>query len=107
MSRLIVIQESELKEVIEGLMEGVLERFLSDLKNEKLITSQQKAKDLKGEANMQLNSNVLLTTKEAAKLLNISIPTITRWRKEEKIPFIQINGSIRYKSEDLKAMLNQ
>ena len=53
-----------------------------------------------------LNSNVVLTTSEAARVLNISIPTITRWKRDEKIPFIQINGSIRYKSEDLKAMLN-
>lgn len=53
-----------------------------------------------------LNSNVVLTTKEAARVLNISVPTITRWKRDEKIPFIQINGSIRYKSEDLKNMLN-
>lgn len=53
-----------------------------------------------------LNSNVVLTTSEAAQVLNVSGSTMARWKREEKIPFIQINGSIRYKSEDLKAMLN-
>lgn len=53
-----------------------------------------------------LNSNVVLTTSEAARVLNVSGSTMARWKREEKIPFIQINGSIRYKSEDLKAMLN-
>ena len=53
-----------------------------------------------------LNSKLVLTTSEASRVLNISSATIARWKREEKIPFVQINGSIRYKSEDLKAMLN-
>ena len=53
-----------------------------------------------------LASKAVLTTRQTAQVLNVSIPTINRWKKEDKIPFIQINGSIRYKSEDLKKMLN-
>lgn len=53
-----------------------------------------------------LNSKLVLTTSEAARVLNISSASIARWKKDGKIPFVQINGSIRYKSEDLKAMLN-
>ena len=53
-----------------------------------------------------LESKAVLTTRQTAQVLNVSISTINRWKKEDKIPFIQINGSIRYKSEDLKKMLN-
>lgn len=37
-----------------------------------------------------------ITAPELCRYLNISLPTLIRWRKKGKIPFLQIGGSIRY-----------
>lgn len=43
-----------------------------------------------------------ITTKELCELLNITEPTIIRWRNKGKIPFMRIGGSFRY---DIEAVL--
>lgn len=45
----------------------------------------------------------LFTTKEAAVILKLSKRTLEKWRldKNKKIPFVNIEGSIRYKKSDL------
>lgn len=46
-----------------------------------------------------------LTTKEVAKLFNVSISTINRMMDNRKIPFFKIGGSIRFSKEDIKQYL--
>lgn len=89
MSRLIVIQESELKELMEGLMGDVLERFLSNQKDE------------------QPKEEKLYNTQEACELLRCSKPTLHRWKKEGIIPHVRIGANIRYKESDINNLINQ
>jgi len=89
MSRLIVIQESELKELIEGLMGDVLERFLSNQKDE------------------QPKEEKLYNTQEACELLRCSKPTLHRWKKEGIIPHVRIGANIRYKESDINNLINK
>ena len=89
MSRLIVIQESELKELMEKLMEDVLERFLSNQKDE------------------QPKEEKLYNTQEACELLRCSKPTLHRWKKEGIIPHVRIGANIRYKESDINNLINK
>lgn len=89
MSRLIVIQESELKEFMEGLMEDVLERFLSTQKVE------------------QPKEEKLYNTQEACELLRCSKPTLHRWKQEGIIPHVRIGVNIRYRKSDLDKLINK
>lgn len=89
MSRLIVIQESELKELMEGLMGDVLERFLSNQKDE------------------QPKEEKLYNTQEACELLRCSKPTLHRWKKEGIIPHVRIGANIRYKESDINNLINK
>ena len=43
----------------------------------------------------------VLTKKEAAKYLKISISTLDRLMKEKKIPYSKINGRVLFLKEDL------
>jgi len=49
----------------------------------------------------------ILTSKEAAKYLNISQRKLSSLKKEEKIRFIQIGRAIRYSTRDLDDFLNE
>lgn len=40
--------------------------------------------------------NEIITQEELCKRLIISKPTVIRWRKKSKIPYIKIGDSIRY-----------
>ena len=45
--------------------------------------------------------NEILTKKEAAEFLRISIATINRLMKKRKIPFSKINGKVLFQRKDL------
>jgi excisionase family DNA binding protein len=45
---------------------------------------------------VQRNSEEPITTKELCKRMSITEQTVNTWRKEKKIPFLRINGVIRY-----------
>lgn len=49
----------------------------------------------------------LLTRKEAAKLLGVSLPTILDWTKKGKITGYRIASRIRYKRHELETSLSQ
>jgi len=49
----------------------------------------------------------LLTRKEAAKLLGVSLPTILDWTKTGKIIGYRISSRIRYKRSDLENSLSK
>ena len=40
-----------------------------------------------------------ITTKQLCKFLSITEPTVIRWRKKGKIPFMQIGSALRYDKE--------
>lgn len=70
----------DLPEMIKSLKEDVTK--LTD----KVDTLQQ----------VQRNNEEPITTKELCKRLSITEQTVNTWRKEKKIPFLRINGVIRY-----------
>jgi len=58
-------------------------------------------------ANKPQPETELLTRKEAAKLLGVSLPTILDWTKTGKITGYRIASRIRYKRHELEASLAQ
>jgi excisionase family DNA binding protein len=44
-----------------------------------------------------------ITTKQLCEFLRVTEPTIIRWRKKGKIPFMQIGSSVRF---DLSAVVS-
>lgn len=50
----------------------------------------------------------LLKPREVAELLNISLHTLSSWRRQTNphdLPWIEVGGSIRYRREDVQAWL--
>lgn len=46
-----------------------------------------------------------VTTKQLCEYLNITEPTVIRWRQKGKIPFFQIGSAVRYdKNEVMEAL---
>ena len=43
----------------------------------------------------------LLTIKEVAEFLKISIPTVRRLQQERRLPFIKVGGSVRFTKSDV------
>ncbi len=55
----------------------------------------------------QAVENQLLDTHQLCKLLNVSDVTLMKWRKANKIPFIQIYRKIMYNKNDVMEALKQ
>lgn len=51
----------------------------------------------------------LLTRKEAAEYLNITLNTLCRWMKKDtyEMPYVRIGKSIRYRKEDLISFVDR
>lgn len=50
----------------------------------------------------------LLTLKEAAETLRISVCTLRRWIKEGEVPFVKLTGTtIRIQSQALQAFISR
>ena len=48
----------------------------------------------------------LLTEKDVAKIIGLSLATVRRWRMTKKGPrFLRIGASVRYHADDVKAFL--
>lgn len=58
-------------------------------------------------ANKPKPETELLTRKEAAKILGVSLPTILDWTKTGKITGYRIASRIRYKRHELETSLSQ
>ena len=68
-------------------------------------------KDLMKEAIEEIQGNTtkketneeddFLTQREAAKFLNVSLPTIIKWKQKEKIPYYQQGRTILFKKSEL------
>jgi hypothetical protein len=57
--------------------------------------------------NQSTDETDLLTPKESAKLLRISIPTLWRWQKKGKVKCYGIAGSRYYKRSELLESLTE
>jgi excisionase family DNA binding protein len=50
----------------------------------------------------------LLTDKEVAEKLHVSVRSVIDWRNSGKLPFLRIGGrSIRYRAESIAALLEK
>jgi len=52
----------------------------------------------------------LLTPREVAELLKISLHTLSSWRRQTNphdLPWIEVGGSIRYRGTDVQAWLEK
>jgi len=47
--------------------------------------------------NKQVEDNTLMSRKETARMLHISLPTLLQYQKEGRIPFCRIGGRVLYK----------
>lgn len=55
---------------------------------------------------VEIDADVILTRKEAAKFLKVSLSTLDKIAKYEKLPFYKILDSVRFKKSDLNNYLN-
>lgn len=49
----------------------------------------------------------LLTKQEAGEILGVKVNTLNMWIHYRKIPFIKVNGFVRFKQEHLERWLNR
>lgn len=50
-------------------------------------------------------SEKFLTSDELAEKLNVSVHTVRKWRKQEKIPYYKLGFSLRFKVSDVLTSL--
>ncbi|MEA1848994.1 helix-turn-helix domain-containing protein [Chryseobacterium sp. MHB01] len=48
-----------------------------------------------------------LTVKEVCSLLKVTTPTVSRWRKENKIPSYGIGDRVYFKRSEIEAVINR
>jgi excisionase family DNA binding protein len=58
----------------------------------------------KGNFGME-QTDELLTASDVARLFKISPDTVYSWRYQGKIPYLKINGAVRFKRSDLQQMI--
>jgi len=51
--------------------------------------------------------NRLLTRKDVAKTLGISLVTLNSWTKEGIIPAVRLNSSVRYRFSDIESAIQE
>lgn len=52
-----------------------------------------------------MESPVLLTSAEVAALLRIQPKTLAMWRWRKQVPYLRVNGAVRYRQSDIEALL--
>jgi excisionase family DNA binding protein len=75
--------------------------------NKDLITANQNLIILLTNIKEEKLPTELLTRKEAAKLLGVSLPTLSDWTKTGKIIGYRIASRVRYKRNELENSLSQ
>lgn len=83
------IEQVSIRELIEKIEETV-KRIVAKTSNEK------KEEELK-----------ILTRKQTAKLLNVSLPTLNHWAKKDVLIPFTIGTRVYYKKEDILNYMNQ
>lgn len=56
---------------------------------------------------MNASSNELMTTKEVAGWLKVAPKTVENWRYRGQIPYVKINGVVRYRRMDIESWLEK
>jgi len=79
------LEVNELQELIETSVKKVLEQTVSKQEPE----------------------TELLTRNEVAKMLQISLVTLTEWIKQGKVPALRIGTRVRFKKDEVLASLKQ
>lgn len=69
---------------------------------EKLLHKFNKT-SLKSVSQKEIPEEDRLSQQQAAKMLNRSVQTLIKWKKKNKIPFYQIEGTIFYSKSELLA----
>ncbi|HAT4001765.1 TPA: helix-turn-helix domain-containing protein [Elizabethkingia anophelis] len=87
MLQLIQLSKEELLEEFEVMVRRVLEKMMTEK-----IADEEKE---------------LYTREEAAKLLNVSYPTLFHWNKDGKLKARKIGKRVYYSKEDVKEALNK
>lgn len=85
---------------LEGLTSHELTTLIKDSVKEEFQNVLKEQKE-----NLSEKTNKLLTRKETCKLLGVSLPTLHDWCLKGIIPSYRINTRIRFKSEDIEAIL--
>jgi len=52
-----------------------------------------------------IQEDVILSREQTAKILNVSLSTLSRWTKDKKIQSYGIGDRVYYKSNDIKSAL--
>jgi excisionase family DNA binding protein len=77
-----------------------------DLTSTSRQVKREEIKSLFNEMYSHADDNTLLSRKETAKMMHISLPTLHRCQKEGRIPLYRIGGRVLYKkTEIMKAIL--
>lgn len=85
-----IILHSTTKEELAELMREVVQSELASLK-----------------PHQENNSTTFYTRKDVAKMLNISLPTLSEWTKDGTITAHRIGSRVRYKHEDIQQALKE
>jgi excisionase family DNA binding protein len=83
---------------------------LEDLRN--LIKTEvqsgvQKALETTNATTAHRNTNIYLNRKQTAKILGISLPTLSKWQTDGTIKSFRISSRIRFKEADIEDALKQ
>lgn len=62
---------------------------------------------LSAPAEIQSKENTLLTRKQTATLLGISLPTLNEWTKSGEVTAYRIGASVRYKKAEVEQSLSE
>lgn len=93
MQQLIVLTEEQLKQVIAETVKAEIDEGVSNL--------------IRLEPKAPAKPDILLTRKEAASFLGVSLPTLNSWTKDGIIKGYRINSRVRYKRVELEEALSE
>ena len=71
------------------------------------LISESVRKELENLCPVSKQENELLTRKQVAEILSISLVTLNDWTKRGLIPALRIGSRIRYNKADVMAALNE
>ena len=89
--------------IIEGISYAEFQTFLKS-EIEKCISTSSNKNELK---NTSEDTNRLLSRKECAEKLQISLPTLNQWTKDGLIVAHRISTRVRYRMKDIDESLTQ
>lgn len=82
----------------EQLRQVVAETVKSEIAAGLIVTAQTKPVQ-------EVNADELITRKEAAKILGVSLPTLNAWTKDGTVQGYRLNSRVRYKRGELSTAL--